>query len=155
MRKFIQVIMISAFSGSLLLSCAKDSCVDETEAYLKISFFDNTRLKLAAPDSLTVYGLNRESDKLYSKSKGVQPAKLPLNASTNKCIFLIKINGITDTLEFVYRSYPHLISKECGYTFYHKLISDSLKYTTSGIDSLKISKDDITTINEENIRIFY
>ena len=35
--------------------------------------------------------------------------------------FVIKINGVTDTIEFQYSSYPHLISKECGYTFYHHL----------------------------------
>lgn len=162
MRNTIPVIFVLLLSGLFLTSCTSESCLDETEAYLKISFYKSATSKLAAPDSLTIYGLNMVSAKLYNKSTGVQPATLPLNAATDKCIFIIIINGITDTLELTYSSYPHLISKECGYTFYHDLIPESLKCTTMGldfknmgIDSIKISKNNITTINEENIRIFY
>lgn len=148
-------ISICILSGLLLLSCNDDSCIDETEAYLKISFFNNTSLKLAAPDSLTVYGLNKETDKLYKNKTNVQPALLPLNAAAENCTYIIRINGITDTLKLTYSNYPHLISKECGYTFFHDLVTDSLVYTTAGIDSIKITKNSITTANEENLRIFY
>lgn len=155
MRKTTPIILILFLSSMVLTSCTSESCLEETEAYLKISFYKSSTSKLAAPDSLTIYGLNMESSKLYNKSKGVQPALLPLNSATDNCTYLITINKITDTLTLRYSNYPHLVSKECGYTFYHELISDSLEYSTSGIDSIKISKNNITTINEENIRIFY
>jgi hypothetical protein len=83
----------------------------------------------------------------------VQPALLPLNASAGSCIYVIRINGLNDTIQFLYSNYPHLISKECGYTFYH--ILDLPVYTQNNIDTILIINRSITTANEENIRIFY
>jgi len=110
--------------------------------------------KLTAPDSLTIFGTGMETNKLYDKGFRVQPALLPLNSATNNCGYIIIINGITDTLAFTYSSYPHLISKECGYSFYHT-IDTTLTFSRNDIDSIKIMKRNITTINEENIRIYY
>ncbi|MFA5819473.1 MAG: DUF6452 family protein [Bacteroidales bacterium] len=157
MRKLIPRNLTIILSGLILflLSCTPESCFEETESFLKATLYLNETGNLRAPDSLTVYGLNMETNKLYDKTKNVQIALLPLNASTANCVYITKINGITDTLEFRYSSYPHLVSKECGYTFYHNLISDSLTYTTNAIDSIYIKKNTITTFNEENIRIFY
>ena len=33
------------------------SCFEETECYVKASFYNNTTQKLTAPDSLTIYGI--------------------------------------------------------------------------------------------------
>jgi hypothetical protein len=157
MNKFIPRNLIIILSGLILflLSCTPESCFEETESFFKATLYLNKTGKLQAPDSLTVYGLNKRANKIYDKSQNVQIALLPLNASKTNCVFIIRINGITDTLAISYNSYPHLISKECGYTFYHNLIPDSLTYTTHGIDSIYISKKIIRTVNEENVRIFY
>jgi hypothetical protein len=157
MRKYIPGNLNIFLSGLILFlfSCTPESCLEETNAFVKASFYLSKTNKSTAPDSLTLYGMNMETSKIYNKSLRVQPALIPLNTKTDKCIFMIKINGITDTLYFVYSSYPHLVSKECGYTFYHNLISDSLTFTTNIIDSIDIRKSAITTINEENLRIFY
>lgn len=147
-------IVLSGFI-LFLYSCTSESCVEETESYLKAYFYNNAEKKLKAPDSLTVYGLNMESDStLYVKALNVQPALLPLDASDTSCIFIIQINGITDTVEFSYNNYPHLISKECGYTFYYDLDTHRI-CTKNKIDSIYISQRKITTFNGENIRIFY
>ena len=155
MRKVIPGNLFGILSGLILfmLSCTPESCFEETKSFLKASLYDNITKKMQAPDSLTAYGLNMETNKLYNKAKKLQIALLPLNALTDNCAFIIKINGITDTLELWYSSYPHLVSKECGYTFYHNL--DTLTYTTNVIDSIYIRKNIITTINEENVQIFY
>jgi hypothetical protein len=155
MRKTIPGNLIVIVSGLILflLSCTPQSCFEETESFLKATLYSNVSGKLLAPDSLSVYGRNMETHKLYDKSLKIQPALLPLNASTISCTYIIKINGITDIVELWYSSYPHLVSKECGYTFYHNL--DSLTFTTNIIDTIHIKKRKITTINEENIRIFY
>jgi hypothetical protein len=141
------------FSIVILISCSPQSCFEETEAYLKVSFYNNTTKKLQAPDSLTLYGINSTTFNLYNKAKNVQPALLPLNSSTENCKFIIRINGITDTLDLSYTNYPHLISKECGLTFYHTL--DTIIHTKNTIDYIYYTRKNITTINEENIRIFY
>lgn len=137
----------------LTLSCSPQSCIDETEALLKSSFFEYTTLEAAAPDSLTLHGLEMDS-LIYLKSLAVQPGKFPLNPSSDNCVFILKINGITDTIVFRYSSYPHLVSKECGYTFYHNLDTAPL-HTMNIIDSISVINSKITTTNEENIQIFY
>ncbi|HEX7493243.1 MAG TPA: DUF6452 family protein, partial [Bacteroidales bacterium] len=126
----------------------------ETESYLKASFYSGDETKiLTAPDSLTIYGLS-DTNKVYNKATKIEHALLPLNASTPECIFIIKINGTTDTVKFTYSSYPHLLSKECGYTFYHQLdtVRNFSKHIIKDIYSGNLT---ITTLNVENIRIFY
>jgi hypothetical protein len=155
MRKFFPGSLLIILPGVILFmfSCTPGSCFEETESYLKASFYDNVKKTLHAPDSLTLYGLNNDS-MIYNKSAGIQPALIPLNSSTESCIFIIEINGITDTIEFHYSSYPHLISKECGYTFYHQL-DTSPKHTNYIIKDIYTGNKTITNLNVENIRIFY
>ncbi len=155
MNKYISGSLFIIISGLILLSssCTPQSCLEETEAFLKVSFYNTTAKRLLAPAKLSVYGLGNDSA-IYVNSTGIQPALLPLNASTDTTSFLIEINGTADTIRFIYSSYPHLISKECGYTFYHDLDS-TRSFTRNAIIDIYYTKRNITTVNEENIRIFY
>ena len=143
----IPVIILSIFS------CAAGSCFEETESYLKASFYYYSTDKLNTTDSLTIYGLNRDSI-LYNNKPNIHPALLPLNASTESTAFVITFKGISDTIEFRYSSYPHLISKECGYTYYHHLDTVPI-YTTHFIKELKIDNSTITNLNVQNISILF
>ena len=149
-RHYIAVIILAALSG-ILLSCSPEACFEETNAYLKATFYSNETKEKKTPDSLTVTGIGI-TEKLYDRREGVQPGLFPLDASGGTCSFEIKINDVTDTVSFHYTSYPHLISKECGYTFYHRLDTFFCKNESFYI---YLSSDNITTANEENIRIFY
>jgi hypothetical protein len=148
----IAVIIISGLY-MLLNSCLEVACIDETEAYVKASFFSYSSGEQAVPDSITLYGINKEENKIYDKFRITPPALIPLSDSTDYSTFVIRINGINDTIEFRYWSYPHLVTKECGYTFYHHL--DTLYHTKHAIDSVSKINENITTVNEENIRIYY
>jgi hypothetical protein len=150
----IRLVLILSLLLTGFLSCTPLKCLDETEAYLKISFFKVSTEKLQAPDSLTVYGLNKASEKIYNKSTGVLQAHLPLNNSAEFSEFIIRINGISDTVKFIYSSFPHLISKECGYSFYHTLDTTRI-YSKNEIKGMKVWNGNITNLNEENIRIYY
>ena len=156
MRKLIQRNLSITFSALILFlnSCTTGSCYEETDALVKASFYNFKTQKLQAPDSVTIYGLNMENSKLYSKAKGVQPALFPLNPATISSAFIVKINGKTDTIVFRYSSYPHLISKECGISYYHNLDTNRI-FTRHAIINIYIGNRNISTINEENIRIFY
>ena len=156
MRKLLPRNLSITFSALILIlySCTTGSCYQETNAYVKASFYNYKTQKLQAPDSVTIYGLNMENSKLYNKAKGVQPAHFPLNPATNSSTFIVKINGKTDTIEFRYNSYPHLVSKECGISYYHNLDSDRI-FTRHAIINIYIGNGKISTVNEENIRIFY
>jgi hypothetical protein len=145
-------ILLVVSLSVILACCTPGACLEETNSFLEATFYSNTTKEILVPDSVTISGSGR-SDKLYDRSTGVKVASLPLNATTGKCTFVIRINGTDDTLQFIYSSYPHLISKECGYTFYHTL--DTFYYSTNTIDYVYRTSNNITTVNEENIRIYY
>lgn len=136
-----------------LASCTPEACFEETNAFLKASMYLQVTGKNVAPDSITLYGVTMETSRIYKKSTAVKVAKIPLNASAGICSFVIRINGVYDTITFKYDSYPHLISKECGYTFYHTI--DTTLYTRNIIDTVRVTSSRVTTLNEENIRIYY
>jgi hypothetical protein len=136
-----------------LFSCSPGSCLDETESAVKATFYSKETLKAVAPDSVTLYGVNMDTLLLYNKYEKLERAEFPLYAAANDCKFVIRINGINDTIEFTYQSSIHLLSKECGYTFFFDL--DTVIHSTNIVDSISIVKKSITTFNEENMRIFF
>ncbi|MGB8490241.1 MAG: DUF6452 family protein [Bacteroidales bacterium] len=156
MRNYLSLtsFLLAGVILTVLSSCTPQACFDETEAFLKASFYDNTTKLQLAPDSLTLSGLGRDTALLYINSSGINPAQFPLEAARDSCTFIITINNITDSITFYYTNYPHLISKECGYTFFYDLI-DTPRYTKNTIDYIYVNSKSITTSNEENIRIFY
>ena len=148
-------ILTFCFTGVLLftVSCTSDACFDETNAYLKASFYLSSTQNLLAPDSLTLYGIGRDTSKIYNRTSSIKQALIPLNSLTGSCGFIIRINGVSDTLILSYTSFPHLLSQECGYTYYHTL--DSVAVTKNIIDTVTIPLNKVTTLNAENIRIYY
>lgn len=146
------LILISGFT-IFLFSCSLGSCFEETESYVKASLFNKVLYKISAPDSVSMRGSGLDSI-IYKRATSLTIAKIPLNSSADTSAFIIKINAITDTVVFIYSSYPHLISKECGYTFYHHLEVPPL-HTKHIIDSISIENANITNLNGENIRIYY
>jgi len=94
-----------------------------------------------------------EANRIYNAQKSLTVAKLPLDDAKTECSIVLKINSVNDTLNIWYSSFPHLISKECGYTFYHNL--DSVRTTNHLISSVSIINKSITTSIAENIRIYY
>ena len=136
-----------------LFSCSPGSCLDETESRVKATFYSMETLKPLAPDSVTLHGINMDTLKIYDKAVNLKSAEFPLYAAATSCKFIIRINSIDDTLEFRYSSYPYLISKECGYTYFFTL--DTTIHSFNTIDSISIIKKTATTFNEENMRIFY
>jgi hypothetical protein len=155
MKKYVHFKFALLFSvlSLIIFSCTDQACLDNTQSLLTVTFYNNVGVPKTL-DSLTIYGLNMGTNKLYSKALKIKSAVLPLNASTDSCIFVMKINNITDTIEFKYSSYPHLVSKECGYTFYHELDTGLPLFTKHSIVNMLINTRNITTINADNIRIF-
>ena len=149
--KAVTVIIISGVYLQLS-SCLDISCIDETEAFVKASFYSYSTGQPAIPDSLSLSGIDKDS-LIYDKEKLTPPALIPLNDSTDNSVLIVKINGITDTIEFLYWSYPHLVSKECGYSMFHTV--DTVLHTSHSIDSISIKNENITTSNVENISIYY
>ena len=136
-----------------LTSCLDTECIEDTRAYVKVSFYDYDTIRVASPDSITLFGVGNDV-KIYDNIKKIAlPALMPLKDSDNETEFIIEINGTADTIRFTHSNYLHLISKECGYSMYHTL--DTVYFTTNEIDSISLTNKDITLINIENVAIFY
>ena len=155
MRSLSNIISATILAGFILLaySCTSGACFDETTAYMKASMFLDSTGKQTAPDSLSLSGLGTVTSKIYNGQKNLKQALIPLDASSGSCSFVIKINGVNDILTVWYSTFPHLISKDCGYTFYHNI--DSLHTSNNVIVRISITKNSVTTTSEENIRIYY
>jgi Family of unknown function (DUF6452) len=137
----------------IIASCAPDTCIQETTSFLNAGFYKTGTNTPLPPDSVTVFGIGNETNILYGKALNPTSVSLPLNASSTTCGFVMKINNMTDTLKFIYTSYPHLISKECGITFFFSL--DSVMVSGNVIDTVAVINKNIAIFNAENIRIFY
>jgi hypothetical protein len=151
-HKFAGYIIFIAVLTSVVVSCTPGSCTEETVSKVKAGFYQTGTGKPLKADSVTLYGLGKESDKIYNKALNLQTIYFPLDASKDKSTLILRINGKNDTITLEYTSYPHLVSKECGYTFYH--ILDTVYNTRNDLDFLKKSQN-VTTFYEENIRIYY
>lgn len=147
------LFLIVAGLLSILDSCTPGSCLEETEAFLKASLYSYKTKKSAAPDSITVYGLGISGDSIYKKDNSVRIARFPLNPAADSSAFVVRINGTSDTVIFRHTSFPHLISKECGYTYYY-YIQPPL-FSRNIIDSIATKSQTVTNLNEQNIYIFY
>jgi hypothetical protein len=155
MRKLHIFILLVTASVTILLqtSCVPGSCFEETNAYVKATFYLTGKSKAVAPDSVTLYGAGRDTSLIYKRKISLSQALIPLDASTDGCTLVIRINGVNDTISFTYLTTSHLISKECGYTFYHTI--EPPVFTMHIIDTVTVVKNTITTLSEENIRIYY
>lgn len=147
MRPLLAIMTLSIF----VVACSPETCYEDTDVFMK-TFFFKEGVGRQTPDSLSLIGTGRESY-IYHKNTLVQPALIPLDASANSCSFDIRINGVSDGLSIVYSTHPHFVSKECGYVFYHSV--ESVSFTKNIIDTIIICNNEVTTLNEENIRIYY
>ena len=136
-----------------LLSCSTGACFDVTEAKVKAGFYSKSTGLAQTPDSITLFGVGMDTATIYDKFLGLKTAEFPLYAESAESKFVLRINGMNDTVTFTHNHYTHLLSKECGYTFFFNL--DTVIYSMNIIDSISVTKKSITTFNEENLRIFY
>jgi hypothetical protein len=149
----LSCLVILVIIIKLIASCTPQSCLQETTSFLNAGFYKTGTGTPLAPDSITVFGIGNETNMLYDQAPKLTSINLPLNASSDACGFVIKVNNITDTLRFIYSSRPYLISKECGITFFFTL--DSVMVSGTIVDTIVVTNNNITIFNAENIRIFY
>jgi hypothetical protein len=136
-------------------SCSSEACLEDTVATVKASFYRTGTDIPSNIDSLTISGAGNDPTKIYDNAKNISKIALPLNTSSGSSTFVLKINNITDTLILYYSNYPYLVSSECGISFFSTL--DPEKYYVYGnrVDTIIFKNNNITTFDEENIRIFY
>jgi hypothetical protein len=145
------IIILLLFIHSLN-SCTPGTCEDVTISTVKAGFYETGTGNQLTADSVTMYGLGNDTTRIYNNALNLKSISFPLDPGSDTSVLILRINGHNDTVTLVYTSYAHLVSKECGFTFYHLL--DTVYNTRPDLDFLKKNQN-ITTVNEENIRIYY
>ncbi|MFO7573929.1 MAG: DUF6452 family protein [Bacteroidales bacterium] len=147
------LLMLVCMLVPVIQFCTPESCYEDTVSQVKAGFYQTGTGANIVADTVSLYGLEMALSPIHNKSKDLMGVNFPLDPSTASCSFIFIINGITDTVTFHYSSFPHLISKECGYSMFHTL--ESYTSTRHLIDTIILRNRNITIPNEENISIFF
>lgn len=141
------------FLTLFLHACSVQPCYEETDPMLNTLLLVSGTGATAKADSLRVYTY-RETDTLkFVSLKGASSFSVPLDPANDESVFLITLNGITDTAEIRYQRNPHLVSPECGYTIVSEITG--LTTTHNIIDTLIIDNKSVNLDGQTNLHLFY
>lgn len=155
MNRFLSItlIIVLVMVSAGFSSCSVQPCYEDTSPTMNTLLLVSGTGETAKADSLRVYTY-RETDTLtFVNARNVSFFSVPLDPAEDESIFLITLNGITDTAAIRYNRRPHLVSPECGYT----LVSDvtGLMTTHNIIDTLIIENKSVNLNGETNLHLFY
>lgn len=141
----------------LCASCGETTvCEDATATTLRIGFYSssgNSQATASAVDSITVYAIGRDNDRIYDNQKDVMRIELPLNPGADSTGYVFKFPGATDTIWTVYERNLHLISVDCGFTMFYDI--QDFRPTSHFIYTHEISRNLVSNTLDENIKLFY
>ena len=157
MRFYRFIFYLFVFS---LVSCNNgDRCYDSVDTFMVTSISVN---EFKPIDILSISGVNRfdVGDTLVNDttSSVTKRIVLPLSLSADSTGFVLKVNGIKDTLYVRHKMIIKFISEFCG--FAPDYIISGFRYT-KGIDSVKIFDAKVNpnsilkNANDQNISIYF
>lgn len=164
--------MIAIFS---LVRCSqKEPCSQSIETAVNIKFYPTNKIGETKTLSynVTAKGFDRpDSLSIFYNKKNLNPIKLPLSPNVDQCSYVLFFDSIpvtinhketivfyhsfTDTIYFKYSRKLKLLTTECGFIMECHLHDSGVTITKNGFDSIYVSQPDISTGNEENIKIFF
>lgn len=136
-----------------LTSCSVQPCYEDTNPLMNTLLLRSGSGETAKTDSLKIISISPTDTIKFVDLRSVSFFSLPLDPSKNHSLFLITLNGVTDTAEIFYTHRPHLVSPECGYTFISTITG--LKTTHNIIDTLIIENKSVNLNGEKNLHLFY
>lgn len=149
----IQSVAAAAVMALMLHSCSVQPCYEETDPVMNTLLLASGTGETAKSDSLRVYTY-RETDTLrFVNQKGASSFSVPLDPANDVSVFMITLNGVTDTAMIRYYRVPHLVSPECGYTIVSEITG--LKTTHNIIDTLIIENQSVNLDGQTNLHLFY
>lgn len=137
----------------LISACSTQACYDDTDPMVNIGLFASGAGTVKKSTSLNVTGVADPSSVQIFSATTVASFSVPLDPVHNTSVFIITLNGVADTAIINYTSFIHIVSPECGYTFYNEITG--LRTTHNIIDSLNIENKSVTLNGERNLRLFY
>jgi len=146
-------ITVLVFLTLLSAACSEQACYDDTDPLVNVILLESGTGAAKKSVSLKITGLGFPSPVDLVTETSVAKFSVPLNPAAETSVMVIVLNGIADTATVSYSNFLHLVSPECGYTFYS--VIQNLNTTHNIIDSLIIENKNITVDGERNMRLFY
>ena len=89
---------------------------------------------------------------LYNNKQSVTQLQLPLRSDTTVTAFTLTWHEMTETLYIRHDNTQRFVSMACGCIIYHNI--DSVWFTGTWIDSVKIINAAVETVKQENIKLY-
>lgn len=152
-KRLIYVLFTLASLTLSMGSCSVQSCYEDIDPLMNTLLLTSGTGERATADSLRVSGISPTDTIGFIDTRSVSSFSLPLDPSRDQSLFVITLNGITDTAVIFYTRSPHLVSPECGYTFISRITG--LMTTHNIIDTLMIENNNVNLNGEKNLHLFY
>ncbi len=151
MTVLLKIAFFAAFM--VLASCSVQPCYEKTDPVMITHLLTSGTGETAKADSLRVRGISPAGILKFVDARSVSSFAVSLDPSEDQSLFIITLNGISDTAVIFYTRKPHLVSPECGYTF----VSDisGLITTHNIIDTLMIENKSVNLDGQKNLHLFY
>jgi len=138
---------------AIISTCSSGACYEDMDPLMNGAMYaSGTGLSQKAA-TLKIEGFTPTDTLDLVNSSSVATFSLMLNPEVQSVTLHITLNSVVDTAVINYTSYPHLVSQECGYTFFSSITG--LNTTHNIIDSLIIENKSVTLNGERNLRLFY
>jgi Family of unknown function (DUF6452) len=155
MKRLSSIYALIAVASLVLFmaSCSVQPCYEETDPSMNVFLLTSGTGETAVADSLIVLGISPTDTIEFVDSRESASFSVTLDPSADQSIFLITLNGISDTAVISYTREPHLVSPECGYTIVSMITG--LMTTHNIIDTLMIENNNVNLNGEKNLHLFY
>ncbi len=155
MSRSLSIFVVFIFVALALYTgaCSVQPCYEETDPVMITHLLTSGTGETAKADSLRVRGISPGGILKFVDARAVSVFAVTLDPSEDHSLFVITLNGISDTAVIFYTRKPHLVSPECGYTF----VSDitGLMTTHNIIDTLMIENKSVNLDGQKNLHLFY
>lgn len=155
MTGLLKIAFFAAFMTAVicLTSCSVQPCYEETDPVMITHLLTSGTGETAKADSLRVRGISPSGILKFVDARSVSSFAVTLDPSEDQSLFVITLNGISDTAVIFYTRKPHLVSPECGYTFVSDI--NGLMTTHNIIDTLMIENKSVNLDGQKNLHLFY
>lgn len=151
--KQITVTLLALILVMSAYSCSDKACYEEMDPLMYTSLLESGTGASKKADSVRVIAASSSGHVNLVRQSSVTFFTMPLDPANDQSVFYVIINGVTDTAVLTYTRQPHLVSAECGYTFFSELTG--LTTTHNIIDTLIIESKSVNLDGEKNLRLFY
>ncbi len=144
---------MAAVMAFVIGSCSVQPCYEETDPLMNTLLLASGTGESATADSLRVRGVSATDTVEFVDERNATSFSLPLDPASDLSLFYITVNGIHDTAVIYYTRLPHLVSPECGYTFFNTVTGVSTTHNI--IDTLIIENSKVDLDGKKNLHLFF